>query len=912
MPALRLGFTVTLTPADASQVDAGASDLVATGTILNDDTNSFAIGDVSVNEAAGTMTFTVTRTGDSDVDITLNYATSDDSAVAGSDYTATTGSIIFPAGGSGDTQTFTVPILNDSVVEDDETFTVTLTPADASQVDAGASDLVATGTILNDDTNSFAIGDVSVNEAAGTMTFTVTRTGDSDVDITLNYATSDDSAVAGSDYTATTGSIIFPAGGSGDTQTFTVPILNDSVVEDDETFTVTLTPADASQVDAGASDLVATGTILNDDTNSFAIGDVSVNEAAGTMTFTVTRTGDSDVDITLNYATSDDSAVAGSDYTATTGSIIFPAGGSGDTQTFTVPILNDSVVEDDETFTVTLTPADASQVDAGASDLVATGTILNDDTNSFAIGDVSVNEAAGTMTFTVTRTGDSDVDITLNYATSDDSAVAGSDYTATTGSIIFPAGGSGDTQTFTVPILNDSVVEGDETFTVTLTPADASQVDAGASDLVATGTILNDDTNSFAIGDVSVNEAAGTMTFTVTRTGDSDVDITLNYATSDDSAVAGSDYTATTGSIMFPAGGSGDTQTFTVPILDDSVVEDDETFTVTLTPADASQVDAGASDLVATGTILNDDTNSFAIGDVSVNEAAGTMTFTVTRTGDSDVDITLNYATSDDSAVAGSDYTATTGSIMFPAGGSGDTQTFTVPILDDSVVEDDETFTVTLTPADASQVDAGASDLVATGTILNDDTNSFAIGDVSVNEAAGTMTFTVTRTGDSDVDITLNYATSDDSAVAGSDYTATTGSIMFPAGGSGDTQTFTVPILDDSVVEDDETFTVTLTPADASQVDAGASDLVATGTILNDDTNSFAIGDVSVNEAAGTMTFTVTRTGDSDVDITLNYATSDDSAVAGSDYTATTGSITSRPAAAATPRPSRCRSSTIR
>ena len=88
--------------------------------------------------------------------------------------------------------------------------------------------------------------------------------------------------------------------------------------------------------------------------------------------------------------------------------------------------------------------------------------------------------------------------------------------------------------------------------------------------------------------------------------------------------------------------------------------------------------------------------------------------------------------------------------------------------------------------------------------------------------------------------------------------------------------------------------------------------MVATGTILNDDTNSFAIGDVSVNEAAGTMTFTVTRTGDSDVDITLNYATSDGSAVAGSDYTATTGSITSRPAAAATPRPSRCRSSTIR
>ena len=55
--------------------------------------------------------------------------------------------------------------------------------------------------------------------------------------------------------------------------------------------------------------------------------------------------------------------------------------------------------------------------------------------------------------------------------------------------------GTGGTQTFTVPILDDSVVEGSESFTVSLTPQLASQV-AAASDLTATGTISDNDANT--------------------------------------------------------------------------------------------------------------------------------------------------------------------------------------------------------------------------------------------------------------------------------------------------------------------------------------------------------------------------------------------------------------------------------
>ena len=221
---------------------------------------------------------------------------------------------------------------------------------------------------------------------------------------------------------------------------------------------VSLTPQIPSQVSA-ASDLTATGTILANDANTFAVGDVTVNEADGTMTFTVTRTGTSEVPIAFTWATANGTAVAGQDYTAVVGgTVTFPAG-TNDVQTFTVNITDDAIAEGNETLLVSLTPQIPSQVSA-ASDLTATGTILANDANTFAVGDVTVNEAAGTMTFTVTRTGTSEVPIAFTWATANGTAVAGQDYTAVVGgTVTFPAG-TNDVQTFTVNISNDLIDEG--------------------------------------------------------------------------------------------------------------------------------------------------------------------------------------------------------------------------------------------------------------------------------------------------------------------------------------------------------------------------------------------------------------------------------------------------------------------
>ena len=77
--------------------------------------------------------------------------------------------------------------------------------------------------------------------------------------------------------------------------------------------------------------------------------------------------------------------------------------------------------------------------------------------------------------------------VTVDYATSDGTATAGADYTATSGTLTFAAGEK--TKTVNVPVLDDSHDEGEETFTLTLSNPTGARIGDG----VATGTIVNDD-----------------------------------------------------------------------------------------------------------------------------------------------------------------------------------------------------------------------------------------------------------------------------------------------------------------------------------------------------------------------------------------------------------------------------------
>jgi hypothetical protein len=211
------------------------------------------------------------------------------------------------------------------------------------------------------------------------------------------------------------------------------------------------------------------------------------NSGTQQFMFTVSLSAPSTSSVTVQYATADVTATAGSDYVATSGTLTFAPGVTQ--QTISVTVNGDTLVEPDETFDVNL----SAPVNATLAASQGIGTILNDDVAalpSLSINNVSQlegNSGTSQFVFTVSLSAASTNSITVQFATSDGTATAGSDYTATSGTLTF---GAGETQkTIAVSVNGDTTWEPDETFFVNLSnPTNAT---LGVSQ--GQGTILNDD-----------------------------------------------------------------------------------------------------------------------------------------------------------------------------------------------------------------------------------------------------------------------------------------------------------------------------------------------------------------------------------------------------------------------------------
>ena len=223
-------------------------------------------------------------------------------------------------------------------------------------------------------TINLTIADTSVTEGDGaqvTMTFQLTLASAASSTQGVDYQTAAGSAQAGVDFTATSGRASFAAGAT--TTTVSVPILGDTLDEVDETFTLQLSNPDSG---INLADTSAVGTVLDDDPEpGISVANASVSEGNNSVSlnFTVSLDAASGKTVTVNYQTQDGTAAAGSDYTATNGTLtINPGQLSG---VVSVPVLGDTVEEPDETLTLTL----SAPVNAGLLDASATGTIVNDD-----------------------------------------------------------------------------------------------------------------------------------------------------------------------------------------------------------------------------------------------------------------------------------------------------------------------------------------------------------------------------------------------------------------------------------------------------------------------------------------------------------------------------------------------------
>ncbi|HEY0343048.1 MAG TPA: choice-of-anchor P family protein [Solirubrobacteraceae bacterium] len=220
-----------------------------------------------------------------------------------------------------------------------------------------------------------------------------------------------------------------------------------------------------------------------------------------------------------------------------------------------------------------------------------------------------------------------------------------------------------------------------------------------------------------------------------------------------------------------------------------------------------------------------------SIDDVTVDESAGTATFTVKLShavnGPCPDPVSLKFATANGSATAPADYGSTNGTLTFAPG--EDTKTITVPIVDDSIAENDENFFVGL----SGPLGATIADDRGVGTIIDNDAR-ISINDVTVTEGdAGTTpaTFNVTLSHSSSKTITVQYATADGTATAPADYGTTSGTVTFAPGETS--KAVVVQVRGDTIDEPNETFTVKL----SQPTNAAFADDTGVGTIIDDDRN---------------------------------------------------------------------------
>ena len=432
-------------------------------------------------------------------------------------------------------------------------------------------------------TLAFSAPSYVANENGTNAYLTVLRTDGSSGTVTANYFTQDGTATAGIKYAATNGTLVFANGELS--KTIVVPILEDPNITGNTVFSVVLTNATGGATFTGPTTVPVT--IIDDKVGvSFSAPIYVVSETARTVSLSVFRQNGTNLTTTVQYATTNLTATAGTNYVAVTNATL--TFNPGETvKNFSIQVLRDPRITGDLQFAVNLLNPSAparlfnyptavvNVLDAdtgfsfGTADRIV---ITNNDLSTITNASYSVLKSGTNVVVTIIRTNGNTGTVSVNYTTTtnaNDTAVAGLDYGATSGLLTFS--NLVTVQSFTIPIFNNRQITGDRTFSIVLfNPTGGSQV---IPPNVATVTIVDDVAGvSFSSPDYRVNENGGAATITVLRTNFTSSTVSVDYATAN-LPQAGINYSNVSGTLTFSPGET--VRTFSVPVIDDGVLSGD-------------------------------------------------------------------------------------------------------------------------------------------------------------------------------------------------------------------------------------------------------------------------------------------------------------------------------------------------
>jgi Calx-beta domain/Fibronectin type III domain len=523
----------------------------------------------------------------------------------------------------------------------------------------------------------------------------------------------------------------------------------------------------------------------------------------------------------------------------------------------------------------------------------------------YAPPDMVVGESDGYVDLPVTLSAPGESTVSMYYTTDNGTATGGVGtnpcptylYGAIQGTLTFPPGVT--TQTLRVNINNCGISSpaGFLTFELALYSPVGGTIARADTQIDITGDANTGATPALYVRNAVTGNSAGTVTIPVVLGGPSglasDSAVTVSYATQNGTAVAGTDYTATSGTLTFPPGETA--ENITVPVKARSGRVAARSFSVTLSgPANATiAAGTGVVTIEATGGAAVSSPYISAPPDVVIGEADGYVDLPVTLSAPGQYAVSMYYSTANGTATGTLNngdaspcptyqYMGFEGTLTFPPGVT--TQVVRIPVNDcaSSAPFGFQTFSLDVYSANGGTIAKADTQVDITGDSVTGATPALSVGDAVADAGAGTVTVPVVLGGPSglasDSAVTVSYATHNASAIAGTDYTATSGTLTFPPGET--VENITVPITARSGRAPARSFSVTVSGPDNATISDGTGvvTIEASGGAASSSPYISTPPDVVVGEAEGYVDLPVTLSAPSQSVVYMYYSTANGTA----------------------------------
>ncbi len=875
----------------------------ATGVIADDDLPVVEIAADAASVVEGTTAaFTLTRAGDLSAALRVPVQVEQEGLFVAGDAPA---EAAFAAGEQ--TAALAVATTDDEVDEADGSLSVRVAEGTTYRIGEAAAAAVA---VTDDDERGATVAPAALTVGEGERgAYTVVLTSEPTAAVTVTVEVPDEA-----DVSVDAGELTFTVENWGEAQTVTVTAAQDDDAVVDEAVTVTHVVSGGDYDGVSAADVEVS--ITEDDTRGVTVSVEALTlaeGASGSYTIALKTEPAEAVTVTVTVELPDES-----DVSVDAGELTFTSSNWGEAQTVTVTAAADADAVADTPVTVTHAVSGGDYDGVTATSVAVS--ITEDDTPAVSVSTAALTVAEGdaarytvvleteppgqvtvavqvpeesdlsvspkALTFTsadwsqpqeVTVTASQDDDAVADSAVMVTHAVSGGDYDGVAASGVAVSITEDDTPGVKVSVDSLTVAEGGSRgYTVVLEtePADAvtvavmvpggAEVSAAPLELTFTAAdwrqsrrvTVSADQDDDAVTDpparlghsvsggdyggvsaagvvVSVTEddtpgvAVSVEALTVAEGGSSGYTVALETEPADTVTVAvqvpaGAEVSASPQALTFTAADWRQAQRVAVTAAEDedAVVDAPVTLTHAVSGGDYDGLSAAGVKV----SVTEDDRPALTIADATAPEEADSISFAVTLNVPSSLEVRVDWGTAGGTATEGADYEGRNGTLRFDA--LQTVRTVSVPLLDDALDEAPERFTVSLSNPSNAIVADGA----ATGTITDDDAApALTIADATAPEGDGTISFTVSLGAVSSLEVSVDWKTSDGTAAAGEDYSASSGTLIIPPGRRE--RTIEVAVFNDALDEDDETLSVSL----SNPVNVTVADGEASGTIVDDD-----------------------------------------------------------------------------